>query len=216
MNGPILWVPRSLRRGTGIAYHCSHPIPAQQSATNGLPIAHEVSRITPRLRGQPSPIQACGIEVNRLIENTPKVIDVGGLGSLVKALILRGYEVIGPTVRDNAVVFDNIESSEELPAGWTDEQAPGHYRLKRREDKAIFGYAVGPQSWKKYLHPADVKLWSAERQGGTFRILNNESQPKRPYAFLGVRACDLTAIAVQDRVLIRDKYSDPVYGSSAR
>jgi formate hydrogenlyase subunit 6/NADH:ubiquinone oxidoreductase subunit I len=135
------------------------------------------------------------------------------LGSLVKALILRGYEVIGPTVRDNAIVFDRIESSEELPAGWTDEQAPGHYRLKRREDNAIFGYAVGPQSWKKYLHPADVKLWSAERQGETFRILNNDSQPKRPYAFLGVRACDLAAIAVQDRVLIKDKYRDPVYGS---
>jgi len=167
----------------------------------------------PRLRGELSPMQAHGFEVYRLVEKTPKVIDVGALGSLVKALIVRGYEVIGPTVRDNAIVFDHIESSEELPAGWTDEQAPGHYRLKRRKDKAIFGYAVGPQSWKKYLHPADVKLWSAERQGGTFRILNNESQPKRPYAFLGVRGCDLAAIAVQDRVLIKDKYRDPIYGS---
>jgi formate hydrogenlyase subunit 6/NADH:ubiquinone oxidoreductase subunit I len=114
-----------------------------------------------------------------------------------------------------------MESAEELPVGWTDEQEPGRYRLKRREDQAMFGYAVGPQSWKKYLHPATVQLWAAERQGATFRILNNEipgnpiptsqTQPERPYAFLGVRACELAAIAVQDRVLLEDKYRDPLY-----
>ena len=58
-------------------------------------------------------------------------------------------------MRDGAIVYDRMESAEELPAGWTDEQEPGRYRLKRRDDQAVFGYAVGPQSWKKYLHPAD-------------------------------------------------------------
>jgi ferredoxin len=114
-------------------------------------------------------------------------------------------------VRDGAIVYDRIESAAELPAGWTDEQEPGRYRLKRRKDQALFGYVVGPHSWKKYLHPAEVKLLSAERQGGTFRILNNEAPPKTPYAFLGVRACELAAIAVQDRVLLGDKYRDPIY-----
>ena len=130
----------------------------------------------------------------------------------MKSLSEKGYQVIGPTVRDGAIVYDHFESAVELPAGWTDEQSPGHYRLKRREDHALFGYVVGPQSWKKYLHPAEVRLWSAEHQGGTFRILNNENRSKRPYAFLGVRACELAAIQVQDRVLMQDKYHDPVYG----
>jgi len=135
------------------------------------------------------------------------------LGKLIAALVRKGYAVVGPTVRDGAIVYDRLESVEDLPAGWTDEQAPGHYRLKRREDEALFGYVVGPQSWKKYLHPADVRLLSAERQGGTFRILNNETKPKAPQAFLGVRACELAAIAAQDRVLLEDKYHDPIYGA---
>jgi len=140
------------------------------------------------------------------------------LGRLIEAVARRGYAVLGPTVRDGAIVYDQIESAQDLPAGWTDEQAPGHYRLKRRDDDALFGYVVGPQSWKKYLHPAEVRLFSAERppgegQGGTFRILNNETKPKAPQAFLGVRACELAAIAVQDRVLLEDKYRDAVYGA---
>jgi formate hydrogenlyase subunit 6/NADH:ubiquinone oxidoreductase subunit I len=133
------------------------------------------------------------------------------LGKLIGVLVRKGYEVIGPTVRDGAIVYDHVESAEDLPAGWTDEQEPGRYRLKRREDRALFGYAVGPQSWKKYMHPAEVRLWSAERQGGTFRILNNEVKPERPHALLGARACELAAIAVQDRVLLEDKYRDPIY-----
>jgi formate hydrogenlyase subunit 6/NADH:ubiquinone oxidoreductase subunit I len=136
---------------------------------------------------------------------------VGQLDSLIKAVARRGYEVIGPAVRDSAIVYDRIESVDELPAGWTDEQEPGRYRLKRREDQALFSYAVGPQSWKKYLHPAEVRLWSAERQDETFRILDNEKRPQRQRAFLGVRACELVAIAVQDRVLLGDEYRDPIY-----
>jgi formate hydrogenlyase subunit 6/NADH:ubiquinone oxidoreductase subunit I len=134
------------------------------------------------------------------------------VGTLIEALARRRYEVIGPAVRDGAIVYDQIESARDLPAGWGDEQEPGRYRLKRRRDEALFGYSVGPQSWKRYLHPSDVRLWSAERRGPTFRILNNETGPNRPYAFLGVRACELAAIAVQDRVLLGDQYRDPIYG----
>ena len=141
------------------------------------------------------------------------ILAASELGNLIAALVRRGYAVVGPTVRDGAIIYDQIESLQDLPAGWTDEQAPGHYRLKRRNDQALFGYVVGPQSWKKYLHPADVRLWSAERQGGTFRILNNEVKPRAPQAFVGVRACELAAIAVQDRVLLEDKYQDPIYGA---
>jgi len=141
------------------------------------------------------------------------VLAASELGKLIAALVQKGYAVVGPTVRDGAIVYDAIESEKELPRGWTDEQAPGHYRLKRRDDDALFGYVVGPQSWKKYLHPAEVRLWSAERRDGTFRILNNEAKPQPPRAFLGVRACELKAMAVQDRVLLEDKYRDAMYAA---
>jgi ferredoxin len=133
---------------------------------------------------------------------------------LLDALIKRGHQVLGPTVRDGAIVCDELKLAADLPVGWTDEQAAGRYRLRRRNnnDEARFGYVVGPQSWKKYLHPAEVRLLTAERGGQTFRILNNESAPPRR-AFLGVRACELSAIAVQDRVLQGDRYRDSVYAA---
>lgn len=147
-----------------------------------------------------------------MAERTQAILAASELGKLIAALARRGYEVIGPVVRDGAIVYDRIETAGELPAGWTDEQEAGYYRLKRREDGALFGYAVGPQSWKKYLHPAEIKLLEAQRQDGVFRILNSTPKPG-PRAFLGVRACELAAIRVQDRVLLEDKYRDDIYGA---
>jgi sulfhydrogenase subunit beta (sulfur reductase) len=140
------------------------------------------------------------------------VLALQQLERLIPALQHRGYQVIGPAVRDGAIVYDVVERLSDLPVGWTDEQEPGRYRLRRRNDEALFGYVVGPQSWKKYLHPAEVRLFAAERSGQTFRILNNESAPPRQ-AFLGVRACELAAIAIQDRVLQGDQYRDSIYAT---
>jgi sulfhydrogenase subunit beta (sulfur reductase) len=151
------------------------------------------------------------LEVITVAEEQHRILRAEELTKLIELLSCKGYRTIGPFVRDGAIVYERIESSAQLPAGWTDEQERGFYRLKRREDQAWFGYAVGPHSWKRYLLPAEVRLWSAERRGRTFRILNNEMRPKQPYALLGVRACDLAAIKVQDRVLIGDKYRDAIY-----
>ena len=148
-----------------------------------------------------------------MTDATHAVLEASKLGNLIEALVRRDYEVLGPTMRDGSIVLDTIASVAQLPGGWTDEQGPGRYQLKRQGDQAVFSYAVGPHSWKKYLHPAELRLGSAERQNETFRILNNETRPKRPYAFLGVRACDLTAIAMQDRVLTGGQYRDPIYGA---
>ena len=140
------------------------------------------------------------------------ILTLPQLDQLIASLHSRGYQVVGPAVRDGAIIYDVVEKISDLPVGWTDEQEAGHYRLQRRSDEALFGYAVGPQSWKKYLHPAEVRLMTAERSGRSFRILNNET-PAPKQAFLGVRACELAAIAVQDRVLMGDHYVDPIYAA---
>ena len=90
---------------------------------------------------------------NRLTQGAKVTIDRDGLQALVDALAARGYQVIGPTVRDGAIVYDTCATIADLPAGWTDQQEAGRYRLERRDDQALFGYAVGPQSWKRFLHP---------------------------------------------------------------
>ncbi|HEY5362335.1 MAG TPA: 4Fe-4S dicluster domain-containing protein [Streptosporangiaceae bacterium] len=124
------------------------------------------------------------------------VMSRAGLDELVAALIAEGYRVIGPTVRDDAIVLAELESGAQLPSGWGVDSAPGRYRLRRRADEAVFGHSAGSQSWKEFLHPSQQLLWSADGDGFT---------PARPeavrYAFLGVRACDLAAIATLSVVL---------------
>ncbi|HET6414047.1 MAG TPA: 4Fe-4S dicluster domain-containing protein [Anaeromyxobacter sp.] len=141
------------------------------------------------------------------------VLRVDHLDRLTGTLARRGYQVIGPTVRDGAIVYDRIGSADDLPVGWTDEQGPGRYRLKRRTDGALFGYAAGPTSLKNHLHPSEVRMLAAERCKATFRILDDEPPHPSPRAFLGVRSCELAAIAVLDRVLLGDRYRDPTYGA---
>jgi len=131
---------------------------------------------------------------------------------LLVVLRSRGYEVVGPTVRDNAIVYDTLTSVADLPIGYTDEQDGGIYRLKKRADKALFGYAVGPHSWKKFLHPPTIRLWQARREDDGFHITpENPAAPK--YAFLGVRSCELHAIAIQDKVFMGSGHTDPTYQS---
>jgi len=99
------------------------------------------------------------------------VIEPGALDVLVGALRGRGYRVLGPTVRDGAIVYDELESAAELPIGWTDSQDGGQYRLERRQDEARFGYAVGPHSWKQFLLPPRIRLWQARQNGdGPFEV----------------------------------------------
>lgn len=134
------------------------------------------------------------------------------LGQLLVALAGKGYQVVGPTVRDQAIVYEELSSIDDLPVGWTDEQDGGTYRLKKRQDKALFAYVVGPHSWKKFLHPPQVKLWQGQRDGKGFTVTPDNSAVPR-YAFFGVRACELHAIAIQDKVFTSGTHVDPIYKS---
>jgi sulfhydrogenase subunit beta (sulfur reductase) len=139
-----------------------------------------------------------------------KIIDRNALDLLFAALTRRGYQLVGPTVRDGAIIYDELTSTADLPVGWTDEQEGGTYRLKPRGDQALFGYVVGPHSWKKFLHPPVRRLWQAEREGKSFRVI--QEAPAAPkFAFIGVRACELQAIAIQDRIFMGGDTVDPSY-----
>ncbi|ACY49459.1 4Fe-4S ferredoxin, iron-sulfur binding protein [Rhodothermus marinus DSM 4252] len=140
------------------------------------------------------------------------VLERRDFDALLEALARRGYTLIGPRVRDGAIVYDRIRRSEDLPVGWTDEQRGGTYRLRRRDDEALFGYVVGPQSWKQWLFPPTLRLWRASRSEGDGAFAVEETPlPDEAYAFIGVRACELAAIAVQDRVFLEGPYADPYY-----
>jgi ferredoxin len=127
----------------------------------------------------------------------------------------RGYEVIGPCVRDGAIVYDRVEELSEFPAGWTDEQGGGEYRLRKRDDDALFQYASTPQSWKRLLHPPSQTLLKIEKNGHELKFVPVSEAPRR-LAFVGVRPCDLRAIEILDRVLAGDQYPDSGYEARRR
>ncbi|MBW2065592.1 MAG: 4Fe-4S dicluster domain-containing protein [Deltaproteobacteria bacterium] len=134
------------------------------------------------------------------------------LQGLLDALIEKGYQIIGPKIDSGAIVYDHVRSLKDLPMGWKDTQQPGTYRLHEDSDVAgsLFQYVVGPQAWKKYLHPASVQMFRLQREGKTFRVADAGVQTPK-YAFLGVRSCDIHAIEILDRVFKGGRYCDPFY-----
>ncbi|MBM4269398.1 MAG: sulfite reductase subunit A [Deltaproteobacteria bacterium] len=148
-------------------------------------------------------------------EKTLRVVTRAALEPLPGLLRDRGFTVVGPTIREAAIVYDEIESLADLPIGWTDEQGPGGYRLRRRSDEALFGYNVGPHSWKGRFHPSDVLLFQAQRNGRDVEFTAPPTESP-PVALFGARACDLAAVAIQDRVFLGSASIDPIYATRRR
>ena len=132
------------------------------------------------------------------------------LQSLIQSLLDLGYRVVGPQVRDAAIVYDDLADVQKLPIGVLDVQDGGTYRLREDSNAGYFDFVVGPHSLKNFLFPPRETLLELTRNAGSW-----QSQPPAvvtaPLAAIGVRACDLHALDIQDRVFLRGAYVDPAY-----
>lgn len=137
------------------------------------------------------------------------VIGVDQIDALIAALREDGYEVIGPKAEDDAIVYEPIETANDLPVGYVDKQEGGLYRLEKNGGDALFDYVVGPHSWKRYLYPSEQLLFRTVKQGKGFRIEETRDAPK--YAFLGVRACEIAALEIHDKVFDNGDFADVGY-----
>jgi NAD(P)H-flavin reductase/Fe-S-cluster-containing hydrogenase component 2 len=140
----------------------------------------------------------------------PRFLARHELQSLIDLLAEDGRRVIGPTVADGAVVYDEVRTLADLPLGLRDEQAPGSYRLVETGSDRVFDVTVGMTSWKRYTFPPTVPLTRAS-QDGAHLSLEPAPEPAEPMAFLGVRACELAALRIQDRVLTGGPFVDADY-----
>jgi ferredoxin len=137
-------------------------------------------------------------------------VDRAGLDGLLGALKARGYRTIGPVVRDGAVVQQQVSSTGDLPQGWHDEQAPGHYRLHHDDDPSLFAWAVGPESPKSEFYPARSLVWRTSSTGDVV-TLEQPQQESAPAALIGSRPCELAAMRVLDRVFAGGEIPDRCY-----
>lgn len=120
-----------------------------------------------------------------------------------------GYQTIGPRVRDHALLYTPIQSLADLPRGYTSEENAGQYRLVYSGHTRYFDITPGPHTWKQYLFPPRESLLNFQKKAGWEGQTALKPQPR--YAFIGVRACEIAAIGIQDRVFLRDDFTDPLY-----
>ncbi len=151
-----------------------------------------------------------------MVPHQSVTFDLKGLQELIDVLGRRGFTVLGPTVRDAAIVPGRVASLADLPRGWGDIQEPGSYRLHARDDDAVFGFAADAISWKAALFPARELVWSGTATDDGFTVQSGHSATpfgEPPYAVLGIRSCDLHALAIHDRVLAERAHADANYAA---
>lgn len=147
--------------------------------------------------------------------DTKTVVERKDLQGLFDSLKKAGYGLFGPTLGGNAIVYDRISSTDDLPAGWLDNQDNGTYRLSKDKTGALFGYTVGPTSWKKFLYPPERRLYEVQKDERRFKIIPSEPKVEKQ-AFIGVRPCELAAIAIHDKVLTGGPYADTAYAENRK
>lgn len=145
----------------------------------------------------------------------PLALPRASFPALLDALRAKGYRVVGPVVRDGAVMWDDIRQAPDLPVGWRDAQEPGRYRLEQTGSGRYFGVVHGPESPKRFAFAPRETLITIERTGKTTACKPVPPQTE-PVAIIGVRACDLAGLAIQDRIFLRDAYPDPYYAARRR
>jgi len=138
------------------------------------------------------------------------------LGSLLGALGSSGYRCVGPQVRDGTIVYDTLSDIGRLPRGVTTTQAPGEYRVASTNSPRMFAWANGPQALKPLMFSPRETLWRAQRTGdGAVRFVA-ETTETESLAVIGVRACDLAALALQDQHFLDGEFPDPHYAARRR
>jgi sulfhydrogenase subunit beta (sulfur reductase) len=144
--------------------------------------------------------------------NEPLRLPKTALDELMTLLWGDGFKVLGPVARDGGVTFEEVRKTTDLPVGMREIQEPGRYRLSAGGAAEIFGVVNGAGSLKPFFFAPEETLLEVRRERHGFRAV--EAPPAAPrLAFIGVRACDLAALAVQDRIFLHDRFRDTHYAA---
>ena len=123
----------------------------------------------------------------------------------------RTHLIIGPKIENGTIVLAEI-NIHDIPAGFEDHQKAGSYRLVKGTRPEIFSFSTGPDSFKRFFHPPVSDMFAFKKSGTEITITPPVREGK-PLAFFGIRACDLSALKLYDRVFLEGPVKDPVYES---
>ena len=140
-----------------------------------------------------------------------RLIEAPALQALIDGLSERGYRVQGSRRRGDEIVLDEVAQLEDLPRDCTTTQAPGRYRLEDAPGAGYFDFTPGAGSFKRWLHPPLQTEARFRREGSGFVPVETAAAVPPRQAFLGIRACEVAAIGVLDRVFLEGPYPDLGY-----
>ncbi|MCS6998786.1 MAG: 4Fe-4S dicluster domain-containing protein [Aquificaceae bacterium] len=118
------------------------------------------------------------------------------------------YRLIAPKLKGGVILYSEVESLGELPFGYRNVEMPGFYRLDRAE--GFFTYTHPVNSLKAFLHPSELTLMKVKISDGGLEF--EVCYPEGNFCFFDVRACDLFALEVLDRVFVhKNSHPDSYY-----
>lgn len=133
---------------------------------------------------------------------------------LLEAVEAEGYECIGPQWHNDAIEYDTLSQVDQLPRGVQVNQYPGEYCGELQENNVrYFAWANGPQALKPFLFAPRETLWRVRRDADGRLQFEAATPAPAKRAILGVRACDLAALALQDRHFLDGEFRDPAYAA---
>ena len=138
------------------------------------------------------------------------VIEKVALNAVLSRLREKGYETIGPRVKNDTLIYAPIEGMDDLPRGYISEQEAAHFRLTYTGHSRYFDAIPGAQSWKQFLFPPKTEIFALRKANNRWEASTPETKTPA-YAFIGVRACELAAIQIQDKAFLRSDFNDPIY-----
>ena len=144
------------------------------------------------------------------MDTTPLWIEAeAGLSGLFAALLGRGYKTYGVVEEDGCFAFGPVARPEDLPRGRILNTEAGRVRSGAGATNRFFDKILPTQGLKRFVHPAQETI---SRVDPDFTVSTPPPDAGK-IAAIGVRACDVAALGVLDRVFRKGPIADTRYAS---
>lgn len=126
------------------------------------------------------------------------------------------YKIIGPKINNNVILLTEITDFHDIPSGCKEQQGRGTYRLSK-DSSQIFSFSIGPDSFKRFINPPIKENFTFKKSKRGMHINHKSSNdPATPFLFIGMRACDIAALKLLDKVFLEGPVKDTSYDSIRR